>query len=99
MKYRSKPVTIEAFEFTGVDSGHKMIEAWGEDFEKLALFNPEAEQMGIENPAGLVRVNKGDFVIKATDTDFYPCPPDIFHKRWQSLEMEYIKETKNDCPN
>jgi hypothetical protein len=101
MRYNSKVISVEAFEFTGFDSVYTMIEAWGPGFEKLAKWNEDKKEFAITNPAGLVKVSVGDFVIKATDKDYYPCPAEIFHARYEpeTKPMEYIKETPNVEPN
>ena len=83
MKYRKKPVVIEAIQFT--NNGKELVEWCGCDFSK----NPDGEYefLLIHTLEGTHRADIGDYIIKGVKGEFYPCKPDIF-------EMTYEVEQK-----
>jgi hypothetical protein len=78
MKYRKKPVVIEAWlwdetKTTFDEIGCKMMSSSGHED------NPDLMQdLRIETLEGTMRANKGDYIIKGVKGEFYPCKPDIF---------------------
>lgn len=79
MKYRKKPVVIEAVQFDG--ENHDVIA----DFcapqpvrvsGGYALIIPTLE--------GDMIANRGDWIIKGVKGEFYPCKPDIFAATYES---------------
>ena len=81
MKYRKKPVVIEAVQWTG-DNFDEVSEftngALRWDDEGLWLIIPTLEG------DHLARV--GDFIIQGVHGEFYPCKPDIFEKTYERVE-------------
>lgn len=91
MKYRKKPVIIEAIQWTGLN------------FEEIKSFVGESLQYDIVDTAwqvgkGAPHVNmiiktlegnhtctNGDFIIKGVNGEFYPCKPDIFEKTYEPV--------------
>lgn len=81
MKYRKKPVVIEAFRL-----GFECIPEWF--MQKLV--NGEAhlygEQAEITTLEGVMSANFGDFIIKGVKGEVYPCKPDIFYATYEESE-------------
>lgn len=79
MKYRKKPVVIEAVRFIG--SNYEEIRKFiGQDTlcSDLSIVIPTLE--------GDIVAQKGDYVIKGVQGEFYPCKPDIFTKTYEKTE-------------
>lgn len=75
-KYRKKPVVIEAMQYNG------------ENLTDIMLFSGAVTvkitgEVIIDTLEGEMLVNKGDFVIKGVNREFYPCKPDIFEKSYE----------------
>lgn len=70
-----KPVTIEYLEFDGENylECEKYI---GDNCDKTLNYP------NIITLEGVMRVNKGDMIIKGVAGEFYPCKPDIFAKTY-----------------
>ncbi len=34
---------------------------------------------------GEMKADKGDFIIKGLRGEFYPCKPDVFHKKYERV--------------
>lgn len=87
MKYRKKPVEIEAIQFSR------------SNWEEVKQFtNNTAHSLIIERrPDGKCFctiptlegehiANEGDFIIKGVEGEFYPCKPQIFEKTYEVID-------------
>ena len=79
MKYRKKPVVIEAVKFTGKNYEEVQKFASG----SLSLNNGNV--LSIKTLEGEMLVSKGDYVIKGINGEIYPCKPDIFEKTYEEV--------------
>lgn len=91
MKYRKKPVAIEAFQLN--ERG-----LVGEDWFWDAVTNNTiiTHDFGKfhENPAwceiktleGTMKASAGDYIIRGVNGEIYPCKPDIFEKTYEPAE-------------
>ena len=85
MKYRKKPVVIEAIQFTGKNCFE--IFAFIGDHEALNCdMIHSTDNPVIQTLEGQMTVSEGDFVIKGVKGEFYPCKPDIFAMTYEPLE-------------
>ncbi len=91
MKYRKKPVVIEAMQLKN-DNVSKVLE-WVNSFNGKAISsggydnndNPflvietlEGQHLGLEN----------DFIIRGIKDEVYPCKPDIFEMTYEMVQDE-----------
>jgi len=87
MKYRKKPVVIEAFKWTG---GPNQIEdpEWiiAAIKKGIVTFSNDPFGMLIETLEGTHRANPGDFIIQGIQGEIYPCKPDIFEQTYELVE-------------
>jgi hypothetical protein len=103
MKYRKKPIIIEAMQFP--DSGPEQgdVSRWIEaNAGKLNLYDGQIEShittstqatwrwscASIDTLEGSMIVNIGDWIIKGIKGEFYPCKPDIFEATYEAAEEE-----------
>lgn len=87
MKYRKKPVVIEAMQLNGqtvaiVDwmaaNGAKYTtETDPSDGRKDSIFILTLE--------GTMRADPLDYIIRGVNGEFYPCKPDIFEKTYEAV--------------
>jgi len=90
MKFRKKPVVVEAVKFDGTDQSFSMLK----DFAGSAIGGVA------KNSAGYLEVairtledgehltvqhiaTEGDWIIKGVQGEFYPCKPDIFEQTYE----------------
>lgn len=79
--FRKKPVTIEAQQFTGLDSYLEIVEWMKACGDTHALANEvrfETPIMLLHTLEGTMAANPGDWIIRGVAGEFYPCKPDIF---------------------
>ena len=80
MKYKKKPVIIEAIQWTGNNYD-----------EVKAFIGNNANQSGYNNLhiftlEGVMTASAGDYIIKGVKGEFYPCKPDIFNETYEPAE-------------
>lgn len=80
MKFRKKPVVIEAMQFTDDDKDRVM--RWL-NFDAGAVFVEGEPALEIRTLEGTMTARLGDWIIKGVNGEFYPCKPDIFEKTYE----------------
>lgn len=80
-KYRKKPVVIEAIELTA-ENADLIVEFCNQNGNRKVKSHPLTGVI-IETLEGDMLANKGDFIIKGVNGEFYPCKPDIFEKTYE----------------
>jgi hypothetical protein len=94
MKYRKKPVIIEAFQMTAarkesnIDWPEWLHRAWNKsNNEEGALFGIATEGMHIRTLEGVHIVSDSDYIIQGVKGELYPCKPDIFEMTYEKVEL------------
>lgn len=83
MKYRKKPVVIEAVQFIDDDYGN-LCAIGSLGLKPNVLYDPL--RLEIETLEGTMIASIGDWIIKGVNGEFYPCKPDIFEKTYELAE-------------
>ncbi|MDF2486732.1 MAG: hypothetical protein K0R46_2900 [Herbinix sp.] len=82
MKYRKKPIVIDAVKFDGSDESV--------DWLLPQLVSQEigrsCNKLYIKTIEGVMEANMGDYIIRGVQGEFYPCKPDIFEKTYDIVE-------------
>lgn len=86
MKFKKKPVEVEAVQWTG-NNLSELCQFVPEEFRHDKIHQP----MGIVTLEGVLTVTEGDWIIKGVKGEFYPCKPDVFE-----LTYEPVSETKQN---
>lgn len=94
MKYRKKPVVIEAFRYDGDLQGSDgkfyvplwAVKALAEGVMYYGSRGYEPCELFINTLEGTHHVSVGDYVIKGVNGELYPCKPDIFEKTYEVVE-------------
>lgn len=87
MKYRKKPVVIEAIKWNPDDKGNQ-IGGWPRHWTKALTFKVGIVDLCLFIPTleGEMRADKGDFIIQGIKGEMYPCKPDIFEATYEAVE-------------
>ena len=81
MKYKKKPVAIEAVQWTG-NNKEKIL-----DFcNGSSSFTAADGYIAINTLEGVMNASAGDYIIKGVHGEFYPCKPDIFNETYEPAE-------------
>lgn len=85
-KYRKKPITIEAIQFTrdNIDEIY--------DFSRGKVFNfvipntfDRTATCCIETLEGIMKAQEGDYIIKGVEDEIYSCEKNIFEKTYEKV--------------
>lgn len=93
MRFRKKPVVIEAIQYLGGNDkdGYffaEMKPSWlTEAFDKqpgeIGSVYRRVTGLFIETLEGVMAVSKDDWIIQGVNGELYPCKPDIFAKTYE----------------
>ena len=85
MKYRKKPVVIEAIWFTGENILDLM--AWAHEglpAEANSILVPDVNgTLAVRTLEGQMTASPGDWIVKGSKGEFYPVKPDIFEATYE----------------
>ena len=98
MKYRKKPVVIEAFQMTkerrydNLEWPEWLHKAWnvgpGEGGVWLDPDDPTGEWLVCGTLEGVHKITWGDWIIRGVKGEIYPCKPDIFQETYEPAYEE-----------
>jgi len=77
-RYRKLPVTVEAVRYVGIN------------FDEIEEFvGGDAEfrdgELVVATLEGPLRASPGDWIIRGTKGEFYPCKPDVFEEVYEAV--------------
>lgn len=93
MKYRKKPVVIEAFK---LNSRGLIGEEWFWDAvseNRIIIYNfgknyPQDAWCEIKALEGIMVAKTGDYIIRGVEGEIYPCKPNIFEKTYEVASQQ-----------
>lgn len=80
MKFRKKPIVIEAKQWTGNNLNE--ICGFMNSYPKIV----EGKRIRIKTLEGAIYASPLDWIIKGVLNEFYPCKPDIFEQTYEAVE-------------
>lgn len=90
MKFRKKPVVVEAMRYTGYNDSDLWQWSNGAVTGSPVMEPTEANPLGyyvqIATLEGTMIGNAGDWIIRGVKGEFYPCKPDIFAATYEPVE-------------
>ena len=95
MKYRKKPVIVEAFQMTekrrwdNSEWPSWLHRAWNKDWDERGalLIRPyQKEKLCINTLEGHLNIEWNDWIIRGVKGELYPCKPDIFDATYELAE-------------
>lgn len=91
MKFRKKPVVVEALQYTG-DNAAEVRQFVGAD--RCTTMPVPGDDAGMFPPMLIIatlegdhRAIAGDWIIRGVRGEFYPCKPDIFTETYDPAEV------------
>lgn len=94
MKFRAKPVEVDAFQYDGDfmnSNGCYYVPRWAVDaFERGVLYFDEINgvpaELLVETPNGAIHIALDDYIVLGEDGIPYPCKPILFEKIFERTE-------------
>lgn len=86
MKYRKKPVVIEAMQFTR--DNIEEVKAFTEgNLRDIRVYITQGRlKADVYTLEGVYEATEGDYIIKGVKGEFYPCERDIFYEIYEKLD-------------
>lgn len=81
MKYRKKPVVIEARQYFS-ETQSELLE-WCKGYLTI---DDRVTKIAIPTLEGKITASIGDYIIQGVQGEFYPCKPDIFEKTYELVQ-------------
>jgi hypothetical protein len=91
MRYRKKPVVIEAVQY---DGNFRCLDIFSiNDVGKFIIGTDDAGNPCLKIPTleGVMIASKGDYVIRGIKGEYYPCKPDVFEMTYERDEPTIIQ--------
>jgi hypothetical protein len=88
MKYRKKPVVIDAIQLTPqtIQQVREFITTEFTEAFTLDDFGKTVPIINIRTLEGWIQASNGDYIIKGVAGEFYPCKPAIFDATYELVE-------------
>lgn len=86
MRYRKKPVEVEAVQWDGSHERQARIVTWSQG--AVSGWFDEVYYLAIETLEGTMRAEVGDWIIRGVAGEFYPCKPDVFEATYEAVESQ-----------
>ncbi len=83
MRFRKKPVVIEAVQYRGERENFNEVRDFVDS--RLALNHLGNGKLGIPTLEGIIEASPGDWIIRGVKGEFYPCKPDIFAATYEPI--------------
>lgn len=82
MKYRKKPIVIEACRYM-ID---RYMPDWFMDMVSDNTITTHADgTCDVKTLEGTMKANFGDYIIRGVNGEVYPCKPDVFEKTYEFI--------------
>lgn len=90
MKFRKKPVLVDAVQYTpGLEDGYACYELGGRFvgyYDKNSAIPRVVQKPAIKTLEGFHEISAGDWIITGVDGERYPCKPDIFVQTYEAAD-------------
>lgn len=89
MKFRKKPIVIEAVQFLPNSESIDEIMAMASQGQRQVVANHDPSNgwsLSIETLEGRMTATIGDWIIRGVGGELYPCKPDIFIATYERVE-------------
>ena len=86
MKFRKKPVVIEAIEYRREANIHEVQDFFGTENGRSLVYLPEKNEYAIRTLEGDMLLTDRDWIIRGVKGEYYPCKPDIFNATYDPVD-------------
>lgn len=93
MKFKARPVLLEAIQYLGPESVLEMRRLWGPKFDARTYIHFSDEDLEIQTLDLIITAIKGDWVVMGPMGSFRVYKPDIFIGKYEPAEP-YVSPTQ-----
>ncbi|WP_066454553.1 hypothetical protein [Anaerotruncus rubiinfantis] len=84
MKYKKKPVEIDAIRFYDDSNTQTELSVLGLDPVRVNYADKDNPRLVIDTLEGTMFASVGDYIIRGVKGEFYPCKPDVFELTYEA---------------
>ena len=99
MRFRKKPVEIEAVQFNGSLESYRNIVDTLQIPENEIVFDSFNMEINIQTLEGIITAAPNDWVIKGIAGEFYLCKPDIFEMTYEEVDTDTQEKSELYIPD
>jgi hypothetical protein len=85
MRYRKKPIEIDAWQWDGNPNSVQESPKWVRDGTKLIHIIDDYFELTISTLEGELTVSPNDYIVKGIYGEVYPCKPNIFEASYEAV--------------
>lgn len=85
MKFRKKPVEVEAIQYLGDSNLEECIEFGIPQGSIIGKIGVQGDNLIIFTLEGVMTAQSQDWIIRGVVGEYYPCKPDIFAQTYEPL--------------
>lgn len=82
MKYRKKPVVIDACQLSSEDP----LPEWMECAFTAGRIDRVGNKFVVDTLEGAMVANQDDYIVMGVEGELYPCKPSVFEKTYEKVE-------------
>ena len=82
MKYKKKPVTIDAYQLSSEDP----LPEWMECAFADGGIDRVGNKFVVDTLEGAMVANQDDYIVMGVEGELYPCKPSVFEKTYEKAE-------------
>lgn len=86
MKYRKKPVVIEAYLYQASLGNNRLMNYLAQQGANVGGWIFHEGEITIPTLEGNMKVSDGDWIIRGIKGEFYPCKPDVFAESYEEVK-------------
>ena len=98
MKYRKKPVEVNAMRIGEILANHDAAPDWVKQANAAGLIQYGSDFITIKTLEGELRGEPRDILIQGVAGEVYPCKPDIFEATYEAVDAKYAAEVGRTEP-
>lgn len=83
MRFRKKPVVIDAIQWDGNNLAD--VDTIADTHGAHRVFIVDQYRLAIETLEGTMTADVGDWIIRGVQGELYPCKPDIFEQTYEEV--------------
>ena len=89
MRFRKRPLEVDAIQYTGdlIEIADWVAQWHDEDDDSgIWMTGGRGKNLSIDTLEGVMTVSPGDWIIRGSAGEFYPCKPGIFEQSYRAVE-------------
>jgi len=93
-KYIPRPIVTEAIKYEVKGEVLKAIADWSGNAVTIEMAKTWKPKVFVHTTEGDITASPGDYIVKDSMGNFYPCKPNVFEKKYTEIDESMVPEFK-----